>query len=135
MTSTLDRLVLEVGHLVSLVGGLASSDSGPKNLLGALGWDLPPGATDLGFAAIDVTNLVGAVNDVEQALQSGMSGLALDAKFATLLGDLGPALTQLRALAADFGAEHAYLDATHIRTEFLPRLSSLMAASRLAARR
>jgi hypothetical protein len=132
VTSTLDRLAQEAGRLLGFVGTLATADRGPRNLLGALGWDLPPGAADLGLAATDVTRLISVVQDLDQAIAAGTSGLELDVKYATVLVELGDALTHLRGAVAGFQAAQAYLDATHIKSEFLPRLNALMAASRLA---
>ena len=130
MPSTLDRLSYEAGQLLTFLGTLTSAKSGPAALLNSLGWDLPPGAQDLGFAALDLSNLAQKLDALDQAL-SGGSDAVLAAQFAEVFLELQRAIAHLRATIAGLSAAGDYLDKTQIKTEVFGRLSSLMVASRI----
>ena len=133
MASTLDRLAYEAGRLLKFVASIVSADSGPRSLLGALGWELPPGAQDIGLVALDMSALVQKVDAVEEALSSGADSLEVDEKFVELFVELQHVLSALRAAVDGISATGDYLDKTRIKTEFLPRLNGFLAASRLGS--
>ena len=131
MPSTLDRLSYEAGQLLTFLGTLTSAKSGPAALLNSLGWDLPPGAQDLGFAALDMSNLAQKLDALDQGLSEGGSDAVLAAQFAEVFLELQRAIAHLRATIAGLSAAGDYLDKTQIKTQVFGRLSSLMVASRI----
>ena len=133
MPSTLDRLSYEAGQLLKFLGALASANGGPAAMLRSLGWDLPPGGQDLGFAAIDLSNLAQKLDALDQASSSGASDAVLAAKFAEVFLELQRAIAHVRATIAGLSAAGDYLDKTQIKSEILGRLSSLLIASRVGS--
>jgi hypothetical protein len=133
MATSLDLLVREVGHGLQVVAGAASGEGGPRALLRALGWDLPPGVDDIGLAAVDLSTLAEKLDELDAALEEGTSGVELDAKFVEVFLEVQSALVHLRAVADGISVAGDYADKTHIKDELLPRLSSLAVASGLAA--
>ncbi len=47
---------------------LLERPDGPADLLALLGWDLPPGVDDIGLAALDLSDLVSAVENLESTI-------------------------------------------------------------------
>jgi hypothetical protein len=133
MADTLNQLAYEGGRLLKLLGMVVSADGGPRGLLNSLGWDLPPGVEDIGLAAIDLTALSAKIDRLEEALSTGVSALELDGKFADVLVALEQAFVHLRAAVASLSATGDYIDKTQIKSELLPRLNSLLLASRLGS--
>jgi Family of unknown function (DUF6603) len=133
VASSLDLLVRQVGHGLQVVAEAASAEDGPRSLLSALGWDLPPGLDDIGLAAVDLSTLSEKLDELDRMLAAGTSGLELDAKFVEVFLEVGSALTHLRAVADGISVAGDYVDKTHIKEELLPRLSSLVIVSGLAA--
>ncbi|MBV9391704.1 MAG: hypothetical protein JOY96_07425, partial [Verrucomicrobia bacterium] len=133
MPSTLDRLSYEAGQLLRFLGTLASAKTGPAALLRSLGWDLPPGAQDLGLAALDFATLAQALEALDQAASDQGSDAVLAAQFAEILLELQRAITHLRATITGLSATGDYLDKTQIKTQIFGRLSSLLIASRVGA--
>jgi len=133
MASTLDRLAYEAGRLLKFVASIVSSQDGPRGVLAALGWDLPPGAKDIGLVALDTSALVQKVDDIEAALSSGADSVEVDAKFVELFVELQHVLDALRATVDGISATGDYLDKTRIKSEFLPRLNGFLTASRIGA--
>ena len=117
--------------MLKFLGLLTSAKSGPAALLRSLGWDLPPGAQDLGFAALDVSTLAQKLDALDQALSNGASDAVLAAQFAEVFLELQRAITHVRGTIAGLSVAGDYLDKTQIKTEVFGRLSSLMVASRV----
>ncbi|HMF92866.1 MAG TPA: DUF6603 domain-containing protein [Vicinamibacterales bacterium] len=133
MATTIDRIAHDAAQLLKVVGAITSADGGPRALLATLGWDVPPGVTDIGLAQLDFSRVVQAVERVQEALSSNASEAVLAERFAELLVELDKAFTHLRAVVAGLSATGDYLDQTHIKSELVPRLTDLLAASRLAS--
>ncbi|HEX7312063.1 MAG TPA: DUF6603 domain-containing protein [Gaiellaceae bacterium] len=133
MPTSLERIAHELAQGLAAVHVLLEGDNGPAVILQSLGWDLPPGAEDVGLAALDFSDLVEKVLALEDDLSAGTSGSELDAEFAELLIELGRALIHVQAAIAGLSAAGDYLDKTRIKDEFLPRLTSAALTSRLAA--
>ena len=133
MASTLDWLVYEAGRLLKIISGLISADGGPGALLNSVGWDLPPGANDIGLAAADLSALVRTLDSLDDALTSGASDVVLAEKFAELLIELQHGITALNAIIAGLNAAGDYLDKTQLKTELQPRLNSVMIVARISA--
>src|SRR5215472_2636359 len=131
MADTLQKLAYEGANLLKLVGALAAADGGPRALLAALGWDLPPGATDVGLTAIDLSTLIAKVEAIETALSSDADQIEIDGLFVDIAIELERALADLRTAIAGLSATGDYLDKTQLKSELLPRLSSLLIATRI----
>jgi hypothetical protein len=133
MASTLDRIAHDVGELLRFLGAIAGAPEGPRQLLDTLGWELPPGVTDIGLAQLDFSSLVQSVDRLQEALSSNASEAVIAERFAELLVRLEQAFAQFRAVIAGLSATDDYLEQTQIKSEFLPRLTQLLATSRIAA--
>ena len=133
MPTSLERIAHELAQGLAAVHVLLAGDNGPAVILRSLGWDLPPGAEDVGLAALDFSDLVDKVLELEDDIGAGKSGPELDAEFAELLVELGKALVHVQAAVEGLSAAGDYLDKTQIKDEFFPRLTSVALTSRLAA--
>ena len=133
MASTLDWLVYEAGLLLKIITGLISADGGPGALLNSLGWDLPPGAADIGLAALDLSALVATVDSLDDALTSGASDAVLAEKFAEVLVELQHGIAALNGVIAGLSAAGDYLDKTQLKSELQPRLNSVTIVARISA--
>jgi hypothetical protein len=133
MASSLEQLAHEVARGFGAIHAVTGAPSGPLVLVRSLGWDLPPGVSDIGLAALDLSDLVEKVVDLDVDLSSGTSGIAVDAKYADVFLALQDAITHLAAIGRGLSATGDYISKTHIDTELLPRLTSMLLTSRLAA--
>lgn len=133
MASTLDRIAHEAGRLLKFVAAMLAQEDGARNFVGSLGWELPPGVDDLGFAALDLTAVVKKLEALEDAQSANADDGVVAARFADLLDEVIRTFSALRATVAGFSATGDYLDKTQIKREFLPRLSGLMTSSRLSS--
>ena len=133
MASTLDQIATGVGHLLKVVGAILGAPDGPQQLLATLGWDLPPGVTDIGLAAVDFSSVVQSVDRLQESLNTNADDEVIAAQAAELLVEIGHAFTDVRAVIADLSAADDYLTQTQIKSELLPRMTDLFAASRIGA--
>ena len=79
MPSSLDLAIQQLGAVLADVADIVDRPDGPADLLGRLGWDLPPGVDDIGLAALDFSDLVTAIENLDGLLAAGTTGLELDA--------------------------------------------------------
>src|SRR5262245_24147582 len=133
MASTIDRIAHDVANLLKVVGAVTGAPDGPRELLDTLGWDLPPGVTDIGLAQLDFAALAQSLDRLQEASSSNASNAVVAERFAELLVKLEQALAHFRAVIAGLSAAGDYLGRTQIKSELLPRLSDLLTASRIAA--
>lgn len=133
MPSTLDRLAQDVGGLLQVVGQITGVKGGPRQLLAALGWDLPPGVVDIGLAAVDFSTLQQRLEALQQAIDSEADDTDIALAFAAVLSELEQAFTHLRGVINGLSAAGDYLDKTQIKDQFLGRLHDLVVASRVGA--
>ena len=133
MATTVDRLAHDVGQLLKFVGAVTGAKDGPEELLASLGWDLPPGVRDIGLASVDFSSLSQCLERLEAAIGSDAGGEVIAERFAELLVEIDHAFTHLRAVVAGLSAAGDYLDQTQIKSEFLPRMTDLLATSRIGA--
>ncbi|MFZ1925406.1 MAG: DUF6603 domain-containing protein [Solirubrobacteraceae bacterium] len=122
MASSVDLAVHRIGSALSGVATTMSGPDGPRALLAALGWDLPPGVADIGLAAIDLADLVSAVEELEGQIRIGTTGLELDAHYAQVGIELAKLLQGIDAVINGFNAAPDYLSKTDILAQFLTRL-------------
>jgi hypothetical protein len=120
--SSLDRAVHKLAGGLGRVATVLGRANGPREMLAMLGWDVPPGATDIGLGAIDLSSLVTAVGSLDLAISVGTSGLALDAEYAKVGVAVGSFLQGIDAVVNGFAATPDYLAKTDISAQFLPRL-------------
>jgi hypothetical protein len=121
MPSTLDSVIQRVATSFSAVGDILVTETGPGDVLALLGWDLPPGAADIGLAALDFSALSGEVASLEQAITDG-DDTAIAAAFIQLASTLASFLQSIDAVISALSAPQDYLTATGIESEFVPRL-------------
>lgn len=133
MASSLDLLVRELGHGLQVLAEAAAAEDGSRALLASLGWDLPPGVDDIGLALVDLSELAEKLEALDAELDAGTTGAALDAKFVDVVLEVQSALVHLRAVADGISVAGDYVDKTQIKSELLPRLSSLLIVSGLAS--
>jgi hypothetical protein len=133
MPSTLDQFSHEAGRVLKVFASLVSTDGGPGALLRSLGWDLPPGATDVGLAAADFSAFITTLDSLEDAINSGADDVTIAGKFGELFLELQPAIVHLREAIAGLSATGDYLDKTQIKSEFLDRLIGMLVASRIGS--
>ena len=133
MSSTLDQFSYEAGRVLKVFASLVSTDGGPGALLRSLGWDLPPGASDVGLAAADFSAFITTLDSLEDAINSGADDAIIAEKFSELFIELQPAIVRLRGAIAGLSATGDYLDKTQIKSEFLDRLIGMFIASRIGS--
>lgn len=122
MPSSVDLAIQRVGRVLSDVGTTITRPSGPAELLALLGWAPPPGAADIGLAALDFTSLISAVENLDLAVTVGTSGVELDAAYAQVAVALADFLQGIDAIVSGFTAAGDYLAKTNITAEFVTRL-------------
>src|SRR5919109_4576756 len=115
-------LLAGVASALTAAGAIARLEDGPRALLGALGWDLPPGVDDIGLAALDVGR-VGERLAVWNQLASDPVESS-DEDVAVALAELAVAVGEsvLDLSRVHLEAPQEYLDRTGIVDEFLTRL-------------
>jgi hypothetical protein len=126
MPSSLDLAIQRVGASLSELGLALARPDGPADVLALLGWDAPPGADDVGLAALDLTALVDALETLDADLAAGTTGLPLDADYAQIAVELVAFVEGVDAVVAGFAADGDYLAQTHIVDEFVTRLLDLV---------
>src|SRR5205807_263553 len=109
MPSSIDLAVRRVAGALADVGGLLGGANGPADLLAQLGWDLPPGAADIGLAALDLSDLVAKVEALDVAISIGTTGIQLDARFAEVGVALVKFVQGIDAVVNGFSASGDYL--------------------------
>ena len=122
MPSSLDLAIQEIGTALADVAAIVDRPDGPADLLALLGWDLPADAQDIGLAALDFTDLVTAVENVQASISVGTTGLELDAAYAQVGVALARFLQGIDQVVNDFAASGNYLAQTGIAQQFIPRL-------------
>ncbi|MDN3358542.1 kelch repeat-containing protein [Actinomadura sp. DC4] len=128
MPNSVDRAVAQVATI------LAEADrhlGAPRQLLRFLGWETPPGVSDLGLAAIDLSGLHGKIDALTKARDSGTTA-EVAAAYADLAIGVADALDQLRRVAGGFSATPDYLARTHIAAEFFRRLLDFVVMQAIA---
>jgi hypothetical protein len=122
MPSSVDLAIQQVGSVLSDFGQTIARPDGPAEVLALLGWSLPPGAADIGLAALDFSGLVTAVENLDTAISQGTTGLALDEAFTQVGTELVSFIQGVDAAVAGFSASGDYLTQTDIVNQFVPRL-------------
>lgn len=127
MASTLQAVTIHVGRALNLLEGFLADARGAEQLLRLLGWSLPPGVDDIGLAAVDISRLVGALEELDAALLTRPADAArIDLAIVEVVLAFGETIEALESVAAGFTATPEYLERTGITDEFLPRLLDLV---------
>ncbi len=125
--STLDKLAVELGKIISPLSKATSSPEQAKGLVEALGWQLPPGIRDIGLIGLDPTPVIDKLQAISDAtheeeqddlLMAVRSGelLAAVSNFLRAVDKTVAAISSLSGVLGD------YLNKTQIKEEFLSRL-------------
>jgi hypothetical protein len=122
MPSSLDLAIQRVGSALADVGATLTRPEGAADLLAVLGWDLPPGADDIGLAALEFGEIVDAVENLEAAISVGTGGIELDADYAQLAKAVLDFVQGVDQVVAGFAADGDYIAKTNIVDEFVPRV-------------
>jgi hypothetical protein len=122
MPSSVDLAIQRLGSALSDIGSTLSRPRGPKELLALLGWDLPPGADDIGLAALDFTALITAAEALDAAISSGASDTDIETAFVQVGVTLVEFIQGVDAVVNGFSAAGDYLAKTDIVDQFVPRL-------------
>ena len=88
-------------------------------------------SNDIGLAAVDLRAVVDSVERLQQALDTNAGNEVVAARAAELLVEIERAFTHIRAVIAGMSAADDYLTQTQIKSELLPRMTDLFAASRI----
>jgi hypothetical protein len=125
MTSSLERAFATLAIGLTDLDRALHQAHGPARLLGALGFTLPPGATDIGLDALDLSAVVNGLSALGSARISGTS-VQVGGAYTALATEVPAAITRLRALGATLAASPDYLARTQLPTELFPRLLDLV---------
>jgi hypothetical protein len=124
---TFSILVTQVSRALEPLGSAVASPAQASQFLATLGWDLPPGVSDIGLAGTDLTALMNAAltlarsTDAEWAEPTLIAGRV--ANVVLKLGQVTHAVTSVMdGLGSLAGLPADYLAKTQLDTELLPRL-------------
>lgn len=137
--TTVSRLTTEVSSLLAPLGGALAGPEQAEQFVRDLGWELPPGAADIGLAGLSVANLVNkalilarstdAEWDDEILIVSRVAAVTIEiGKTVAAVKQVMDALPALPAATAD------YLARTHLDTELAPRILHYTVAIYLRSR-
>lgn len=119
------KLLAGIASALTAAGAVAKINGGPRYLLSKLGWDLPQGVEDIGFAGLGMervgVQLTNWLTLTEAEASTEEQALAL----AELAGAVIDVLIELGTLRVQ--APQDYLDKTKIKDEFLTRFFDLYA--------
>ena len=123
MSSTIDRAAEHVGRGLAGLESVSGDVRAAKQLLALLGWDLPPGVTDIGLAQLDVSTVVTRLEDLT-ALRAEPTTSDVDVAVAVaeVVAALADTFSHVDSLVASFQATPQYLSATDIAGQFFGRL-------------
>ena len=127
MPSSVDRASELLANVLKELGKISGDIRAAGQLLGLLGWSLPPGIADIGLSQLDISILTAkleALSDVRSREDASADEIA--AAVAEVVLALNNSLQDLQHLSASLQASPEYLSATHIVDEFLPRLLDLL---------
>ncbi|MFN8473509.1 MAG: DUF6603 domain-containing protein [Anaerolineae bacterium] len=127
MASTIDRASEQLANIVRALGQASGDVEMAAQLLGLLGWDLPPGVNDIGLSQLDVSAVAARLDAlIVLRSQPDASDLELAAATGEVVIALADALDHLGDIPASFQATPEYLQATDIVDQFFPRLADLL---------
>ena len=133
MPGSVESIARQLAIGLSSIGQLVSVPQGPGALLAMLGWSLPAGTTDIGLAALDLSDLATQVLSFDASVSAGSGGASGDLQYAKILEALGQALSAVESLSGGFSAPADYLSATQLESQFLPRLFDFLVSTTLAS--
>jgi hypothetical protein len=132
VASTLEAAFAALARGFADVDDALHRPGGAARLLGALGFDLPPGMTDIGLGAIDFSAVVDGLGALTDARVSGTS-VQIGGAYAGLAVAMPELVDRLRTVAGGFAAPADYLARTGIVAEFFPRLTELVVIRTVAS--
>jgi hypothetical protein len=140
MTGTFERFSHGLGAALAPIGDLTAGNARARTLLDSLGWSLPPGVPSIGLEKIDPSKILSALSRIGALnfqIDTGSGGVSADsdlaAAYVQLLSEINTFLSNTTSLAGSLSAPAAYVSATHIDTELVPRLINLLIVDSVAA--
>src|SRR6185295_2891336 len=119
MASTIERTVERFGGALSAIGSVGKSVKAARQMLALLGWDLPPGATEIGLAGLDVALVASRLDDLSTLRsQPDVSDADLAIAIAGVVDAVVRSVDDIHALVDSFQATPDYLTKTRIKEEF-----------------
>src|SRR4051812_9782727 len=105
MSDSVDRAGELFARVVRALGAVSGDVRAAAQLLALLGWDLPPGVTDVGLAQVDLGTLAARLDDLtELRSHDDTAELDLAAAIGEVVEALVHALDELAGVAASFEA-------------------------------
>ena len=132
MPSSLESAVTLLTRSLGLVDQLLVGDDGPRTLLGALGWSLPPGTDDIGLRALDLSGLMKDFSSLNVAIDAGTGGVSLAGDYAKVAVSFANVIEGIDALVASFAAGGSYLTKSNIPNEFATRFLDFVVVQMLS---
>jgi hypothetical protein len=127
MATTIERTVERFGGALAAIGSVGKSAKAARQMLALLGWDLPPGATEIGLAGLDVALVASRLDDLSTLRsQPDVSDADLAIAIAGVVDAVVRSVDDIHALVDSFQATPDYLTKTRIREEFFDRLAGML---------
>jgi hypothetical protein len=130
-TSAVDsigRVATEIGLALVPLQHAVQTPEAAATLLNVLGWELPPGITDLQLSNLDLSDLIAKIEAVSDLTpeQEGDLTLVLE-KYGELIAAIAKLIAAIEQIVSAFANLPAdYLSKTNIVAEFLRRLLDLL---------
>lgn len=137
MANTINILTAEIGKLLSLLKKMLEDSRRAKAMVNALGWELPPGAEDIGLTSIDLTEFLEKLRIVlESSEEEWEDETLIAARITALAIAMGNLVEEINHLAQELPAQLAeygdYISRTSIHQELPRRILDLLIVSYLA---
>ena len=139
MANTITTLTVEVGNLLSALEEVFARTASTKAYINFLGWELPPGLDDIGFAAVDFADFLEKLRVVAESSEAEWNDeILMAARIANLAVAMGKLVQEIHHLAETLPAQLAghgdYISRTNIHKELPRRIVDLLIAGYLANR-
>jgi hypothetical protein len=127
MATTIERASARLGEIAAALGPVSGDVGVAQQLLAVLGWDLPPGVSDIGLAQLDVAAIATRLRTLaELRSRADASDLDVAAAFGEVIAALVQTFAHVEDLARSLQATPEYLAASGIADQFFPRLADLV---------
>ena len=127
MASSIERASEHFGNALAALEQVGGNVRLAEQLIGLLGWELPPGVSDIGVTQLQVSELADRLDALgELRLQADPSELEVAAAVAEVVAALMDALEQVEQIAGGLQATPQYLQASGIEDELFRRVGDLL---------
>lgn len=132
MASSIDRASEHFGTALAALETVGGNVRVARQLIGLLGWDLPPGVADIGLTDLQVAELAARLDALgELRSQPDPPDVELAAAVAEVLSAAIDALDQIESIADGLQATPGYVEASGIKDELFRRLGDLLVVQML----